>query len=78
MKDLTNYFYYYVLLFSFETIYKGSAKSHKVSKLCEQSSYGFRVRAANEAGYGPYSDVRIYKTGVQPPASVKGNEHIEL
>ena len=65
----------YFLNFSFETVYEGPSSSYKVGKLQEQTSYSFRIRAANEASYGPYSDIFICQTTVQPPPSVKGNKH---
>ncbi|XP_028401891.1 fibronectin type-III domain-containing protein 3A-like [Dendronephthya gigantea] len=58
---------------SFETVFKGSAAvSHKVGKLQEQTMYSFRIRAANEAGYGPYSEIFSCQTTVQPPPVIKG------
>lgn len=60
---------------SFETVFKSSTTSHKVSKLHEQTQYSFRIRAANEAGYGPYSEILVCQTAIQPPAVIKGLCH---
>jgi hypothetical protein len=59
--------------YSFETVFKSSTTSQKVSKLQEQTTYYFRIRAANEAGYGPYSKILSCNTAIQPPAVIKGN-----
>ena len=58
--------------YSFETVFKGSTTAHKVTKLQEQTMYSFRIRAANEAGYGPYSEISSCTTATQPPAIIKG------
>lgn len=63
---------------SFETVFKGLAMTCKVGKLREQTLYSFRIRSANEAGFGPYSDIFICQTGVQPPSSVKGFNYSNL
>lgn len=61
------------MFISFETVFKGSkAVSHKVSKLQEQTMYSFRIRAANEAGYGWYSEILSCQTTVHPPSVIKG------
>lgn len=67
LKVAPNFIWY-----SFATVFEGSTTSHKVSKLQEQTQYIFRIRAANESGYGAYSEIFTCKTAVQPPAVVKG------
>ena len=60
-------------------MFKGSTTAHKVTKLHEQTTYSFRIRAANEAGYGPYSEIASCTTSIQPPAIIKGRcKHINL
>ena len=52
-------------------MYSGSALSHKVNKLGENSVHRFRVSASNAAGQGPFSKVYEYRTALAHPPALK-------
>uniref|UniRef100_A0A8C4NCH8 Fibronectin type III domain containing 3A n=1 Tax=Eptatretus burgeri TaxID=7764 RepID=A0A8C4NCH8_EPTBU len=56
----------------FVTVYAGSCHTFKVQRLSESSTYTFRVRAANEAGDGPFSEPSFFTTTRSSPPPVKG------
>lgn len=52
----------------FRPVYRGSARSCKVKKLREASSYAFRIRASDErGGRGPWGEPVSAATGAAPP-----------
>ncbi|XP_048839383.1 fibronectin type-III domain-containing protein 3A-like [Brienomyrus brachyistius] len=55
----------------FMSLYKGPCHTHKVQRLNESTSYALRIRALNEAGEGPFSDVYTFTTPLSPPGPLK-------
>ncbi|XP_076435428.1 fibronectin type-III domain-containing protein 3A-like [Babylonia areolata] len=56
---------------NFQVVYTGSAHSHKVSRLTENTVYRFRVLATNDSGDGPFCDPVTLTTPRAPPPAVK-------
>ncbi|XP_055331556.1 fibronectin type-III domain-containing protein 3A-like isoform X2 [Paramacrobiotus metropolitanus] len=55
----------------FQTVYRGSQTSHKLNKVREETLYFFRVRAVNEAGDSPQSEIVECRTPKSPPPAIK-------
>uniref|UniRef100_A0A8C9TY20 Fibronectin type III domain containing 3B n=1 Tax=Scleropages formosus TaxID=113540 RepID=A0A8C9TY20_SCLFO len=52
-------------------VYRGPALEHTVSSLLPGAKYTFRVRGANQTGFGPYSEPTEVKMAHGPPGQCK-------
>lgn len=55
----------------YQTVYRGTAYTCKVTKLQELTSYSFRVCASNDAGDGNFSEQYTFFTNIAPPCPLK-------
>ena len=67
-----DYVCYAYTLLRFETVYSGSATSHKVSQLDPTVTYRLRVRAENDVGASDYCSPQSFQTTELPPQPHKG------
>ncbi|XP_044283144.1 fibronectin type-III domain-containing protein 3A isoform X1 [Varanus komodoensis] len=55
----------------FITVYSGPCHTYKVQRLCESTTYFFKIQACNDAGEGEFSEVYAFTTTKSPPPALK-------
>ncbi|KAA3681129.1 uncharacterized protein DEA37_0011291 [Paragonimus westermani] len=60
------------------TVYEGYETNYKVTRLWENTTYHFRVKASNITGSGDYGQIQSVTTLRLPPAAVRGLKVTEL
>ncbi|KAF5398711.1 hypothetical protein PHET_07561 [Paragonimus heterotremus] len=60
------------------TVYEGYETTYKVTRLWENTTYYFRVKASNVTGSGDYGQIQSVTTLRLPPAAVRGLKVTEL
>ncbi|XP_075794071.1 fibronectin type III domain-containing protein 3B isoform X1 [Pelodiscus sinensis] len=62
----------------FTPIYRGPSHTYKVQRLTESTCYTFRIKAVNDAGEGPFSEICTFCTTKSVPPTIKAPRVTQL